>query len=149
MFPFLSRSFINRAGILFRILEAQRRQQEFTEHGFELFSLPIKEFKGYQSPRDVEELEFEVSHISAVRGGFGVSKKRVKFWRAQLLAPDFGEIPEHIVIQLEGAGVLWLEGSKIVLHDSIPEIDELAQRLALWERYRAKVPYHQIDRHRD
>ncbi len=149
MFPFLSRSFINRAGILFRVLEAQRRQQEFAEGGFELFSLPIKKFKGYRSPRNLEELEYEVSHISAVKGGFGVSRKRVKFWHRQLVSPNFGEIPTHIITQLVGCGVFDIRkktGYSEIDFSSITyaKIDELAQRLALWERYRAGVPYHQI-----
>ena len=68
MFPFFSRDFINRAAIFFRVLEAQQRQRKFTENGFTLYSLPIKKWKAYKTPRILEELEYEISHISAVKG---------------------------------------------------------------------------------
>jgi len=128
MLTFFTRDIINRLGLLAGVLEEQRRQRDFLEGGFQLFSLPIKKWKAYQSERNLNELDFIISHVSGVKGGFGVSKKRVRHWLRKL---DTVDVPPSIAKQLS-------------LDSTLEFARDIAQRLALWERYRAGVPYHQI-----
>lgn len=107
------------------LLRHHRRPSDAFTVDADISSIPIprgKE-KAYPGERNVDELDMIVVHITAVSGGFGVSPKRVRFWKGALYD---GDVPDAIASHLP---------------DAHP--DENARRLALWERYRA-CPYHQI-----
>lgn len=114
------------------VTELQRRQVIFAgPHGFDLSSWtpPPDKAKAYVGRvHDLGELDTIVVHITAVRGGFGVSARRVRFWQAVL--DGSARPPERFPVDLLRAL-------------PIGRIEDQARRLALWERYRT-VPYHQI-----
>jgi hypothetical protein len=101
-----------------------RIQISFNPSGFELFDLPIKKWKAAKELRTPDEINLIVAHITAVDGGFGVSKKRVAFWEKQLL--NIGDEYRDLISQIPDRE------------------DATAQRLALWERFRGTLSYHQI-----
>lgn len=112
-------------------VEAQTRQITFAgATGFDISELPIPaaKLKAYKTPRNLDELDLIVAHVTGVRSGFGVMKAAVQRWRKSLDA-GLGAYP-LLRAQLEVAGAL-------------DDLDDLARRLATWERYR-ETPYHQI-----
>lgn len=126
---FAARTFIEAALVSLGINERQRQQATFNgDEGYELFDaagrplFPITKAKAYAKPRDVRIVDLCVVHVTAVRGGFGVSKSRLKYWRARL---DKGDLPTVLTMQLPEESTA----------------DEDAHRLALWERL-VNVPYH-------
>lgn len=130
MFPWAIRSILEALQVAAGIAERQREQVTFAEDGFDLTRsevLPVVEPKMYKTLRNLDELDFIVSHVTAVTGGFGVSKKRVRYW-AEIL--DSSSMRLALLLEEHG------------LTDEPPTL--LAQRIALWERYRKNVPYHQI-----
>jgi hypothetical protein len=122
MIPFFSRSTLTAWAVAVGLEERQQRQADFAADGFELFSLPVVKPRMYREPRDLSTLHRIVTHVTAVRGGFGVRKSRVRHWT------------DHIVNGRAVSTPLW--GDLGYPPDPV--------RLALWERYRAAVPYHQI-----
>jgi hypothetical protein len=115
------------------IYQPQTKQTVFADSGFEMFSssgehlFPITEAKAYTKPRNVEIVDLIVGHISAVSGGFGVSKARKKYW-LKALQGSGGHISPLLLRQFP---------TPILL------VEDAAERLALWERF-ANVPYHEI-----
>lgn len=136
--------------------ETQERQRQFAEHGWNLFALPIEDWNAYKEPRALEDLDFIVTHVTDVKGGFGVSKLALSKWLRRLRANQPGLYNstgyEAIDSQLVDAGVwtpAWTFDETTVhrcftLVGGSDQLPLLARRLALWERYRGKVPYHQI-----
>lgn len=115
---------------LARIHEEQRKQVEFSQEGFELWEtgLPIIKDKSYPHKRHLAtELDLVVTHVTDVKGGFGVSRKRVKHWSGLIDG------------ELLSAGML----EQLSRFAHTKPLD-LAQRIALWERFHGTVPYHQI-----
>lgn len=112
--------------------ELQRRQVVFNgADGFDLteWMPPDEKWKAYrQRFHDLEKLDTIVVHITAVRGGYGVSRRRVAFWEQVLMGTK--KPPSRFPVEL-------LE----VL--PLGTLKDQASRLALWERYR-NAPYHQI-----
>lgn len=150
MFLLNTRTLINNLGLALRILQGQQRQEKFSKEGFKLFPeadnefkldpdwpFPVLKWKAYADPRNFDELDFEISHITAVRGGYGVRKKQVKSWRDGLRAVGVDVLHPLLEEQLKKAGALEELSNPDV-------IDALAHRLALWQRYREGTPYHQI-----
>lgn len=128
---FALRSLIEAAKVAAGINERQQPQTDFADAGFELFDangkplLPIVKAKAYNTPRDVRSVDLIVVHVTAVKGGFGVSKSRVL---AMTKAFENGqELPAELLSQLPANVPSSLQG----------------KRLALWERFK-NVPYHQI-----
>lgn len=116
------------------IFEAQQPQEDFADSGFEMFSangahyFPITEAKAYANPRDVRLVDLIVVHVTAVTGGFGVSKSAVKRWTQALMNDHIAALPPGLQAQFS----------------EMPEdLNLFARRLALWERF-ANVPYHQV-----
>ena len=152
MFPFALRSIVENFQKAVALAEEQARQRQFSADGFELFELPIHKWKMYTEPRALDELDFIVTHVTAVKGGFGVSKKALQRWEALLRGMGPGEVNTTglpvIDLQLTKAGVwtpVYKPDSAVVRHYEMDApLRELAHRLALWERYRGGVPYHQI-----
>lgn len=124
----LLRNAIEQARIAVGLLQRQVRQRAFADEGFDISCLPIppgKE-KAYPGERDMAQLDLIVVHITGVNGGFGVSPRAVKRWQKRIIT---GDLDPLLRAQVARAGVT--------------NIQALAQRLALWERYRA-CPYHRI-----
>jgi hypothetical protein len=166
MFPFAVRSLYENLLKALAVHEEQERQRQFAEQGWELFPMPIKKWKAYKEPRVLDELDFIVTHVTAVRGGFGVSKRAVSKWLKILRGdgPNVVNPTGHPVIDLQlteagvwapsfsvkAAGLTSTEDAKFSHYFFEEEehaerlLQELARRLALWERYRSGVPYHQI-----
>lgn len=152
MTPFAIRSIIEQLKVTVASHERQQPQTAFHVNGFELYALPIVEWKMYKEDRDLDNLDFIVSHITAVKGGFGVAKSKVKAWDQKLRA---GTVPDALMLQLARAGAVDVETRLPEAGDNVTLLkprfvltDEqraaVAKRLALWERFRASVPYHQI-----
>jgi hypothetical protein len=122
------RNAIEQAKIATGILHRQVRQAAFRDEGFDISSLPIQKGKekAYPDPRDMSRLDLIVVHITGVNGGFGVSPKAVTRWQKRIAC---GDIPAELRRQIADAGQT--------------NIQAMARRLALWERYRA-CPYQRI-----
>ena len=131
MFPYMTRDLAEALRVWFIAYERQVRQYRFATDGFEMYPLPIKKWKMYTKRRNLDELDFIVTHVTAVEGGFGVSKRRVRHWLKQLKKGVLSDALRH---QLAKAGPFFSSEDRLLA----------AKRLALWERYRAGVPYHQI-----
>ena len=123
------------------LYEAQRKQAMFADAltGWEMYNaangahyFPITEAKAYKTPRVLSALDLIVVHVTAVKGGFGVSKSRVKYWAKLLDAHGIDDLPDGLAHQL-------LDAHGNFIHSET----DLAQRLALWERF-SNVPYHQV-----
>ena len=131
--------------IAIALAERQARQAQFRQDGFSLYSMPIKNWKAYKTPRDLSTLQYIITHVTAVNGGFGVSRQARRRWERQLgddtlLASTGYPLIDH---QLTEAGI-WIprpEGFEPLGDETALTI---ARRLGLWERYRGSVPYHQI-----
>lgn len=129
MFGLAIRSLVEAARVAAGTHERQVKQASFADAGFELFDLPVKAAKAYPKPRDVSKVDLVVVHVTAVRGGFGVSKSAVAKWTKQI-RDGFPTTPPSIVGQLP-------------ILDLDADVTLAARRLALWERFR-DVPYHGI-----
>jgi len=130
MIPWSIRNFLELALRASGANEEQLRQTTFG--GTTGFDLTTWESGKKQHPRkrhDLETLDLVVCHVSAVTGGFGVTKRAVKRWRKLL---DAGAILHGKELPIEILEAL-----------PIGENEDRARRLALWERYR-NIPYHQI-----
>lgn len=125
---FALRSIVEAARVKLGTHERQAPQSDFADNGFELFDLPIRKQKAYSRPRDVTRVGLVVVHVTAVRGGFGVSRSAVARWRSEIEA-GFPTLAPSIVGQFP------------IVEDGNVEL--AAKRLALWERFR-DVPYHQV-----
>lgn len=152
MNPFSIRSIVEQLDVTLGRAERQEPQTTFREDGFELFALPVVAWKMYKQPRDLDNLDFIVSHVTAVKGGFGVSGSKVKAWDKRLRE---GTVHDALMIQLARAGAVGVDTTIPEAGDNVTLLkpryiisDEqraaVSRRLALWERYRAGVPYHQI-----
>lgn len=146
MLPFSVRNIAEQIKIAASLSEAQLQQTDFHPHGFELFSLPITKPKMDARLRDLDTLDLIVSHVTAVTGGFGVATSRVVAWRDLIRGQH---VPLPIMAQLAdamaGTGqVVKLANGDLVFVGDDEQVMMLARRLALWERYRGTVPYHQI-----
>jgi hypothetical protein len=115
------------------IYQPQTKQTVFADSGFELFDeqghiFPITEAKAYPKPRNVGIVDLMVGHISAVKGGFGVSAARKRYWLREL-----GDTRRawHPSLTKQLVALPPMAAAAI------------AERLALWERF-ANVPYHEI-----
>src|SRR5688572_3826693 len=100
------RNAMEQARIAVGQLERQVRQAHFVEGGaFDISSLPIPKGKekAYPDPRNVAELNTIVVHVTGVRGGFGVSKRRVKHW-------ENAPVPDGLLRQL-GATTMYVSQS--------------------------------------
>ncbi len=111
----------------------QQPQLEFARRGFfDTTSMLKDETKIYPGTRTLDSIRLVVAHVTDIRGGFGVTKRRVAAWR-KLLVQYYESGSDPMVGQAE-------------LLDLLPEdegLDLSANRLALWERYCA-CPYHWI-----
>ncbi len=110
------------------INEEQARQVTFGgADGFDLTSWEKGTKQNNRKSHDLEELALVVGHVTDVTGGYGVSKRRVKFWlRALRNGTAMEMVPSQVFF-------------------SLPYGEDIgrARRLALWERYR-NAAYHQI-----
>lgn len=115
---------------ILRRTEAQAKQIAFAAGGFDIGELPIPagKLKAYSTPRNVDDLDLIVTHVTDVRGGFGVSRKALARWRKEI-GKGMRVMP-RLAAQLEQAGAL-------------EDLELLARRLATFERYR-ETPYQQI-----
>lgn len=102
------RNAIEQAQIAVGLLDRQVRQVAFQPDAFDNTATPVPKgkTKAYPDPRNMSELDTIVVHVTGVRGGFGVTSKRVRELQKQL-------------------------GS--TTHESI---NRIAQRIALHERYK-------------
>ncbi len=118
------RSLFEALQIALQLRERQLRQEHFREEGFDIGALPIGKLKASKIIR-LAPLSLAIYHVTDVTGGFGVSKRRLKYWRDALVNhPE--RIPDAIREQLPDV-----------------DIEKNAHRLTLWERYR-NTPYHTI-----
>lgn len=147
-----SRNAIEAAKLALGVSVKQERQRAFPARGFDLTEWePRKEKYDPRRPHDVTGLSVIVVHVTAVRGGFGVSRRRVAFFEkclrwiaehrsANALVNAGWSVPDTVLGQLPGLQ----DGPFTTMqHVSASKIHEYAHRLALWERYR-EVPYHQV-----
>ena len=131
--------------IAIALAERQARQEKFRQDGFSLYSMPIKDWKASKAYRDLSTLQYIITHVTAVNGGFGVSKPARRRWESvlgddTLLSSTGYPLIDH---QLTEAGI-WAprpEGFEPLGNETSLTI---ARRLGLWERYRGFVPYHTI-----
>lgn len=126
MFAF--RNVLNVLAIAARVNEQQRRQETFAARAFDIGSIPWTKRKGSRRKRHVGHIDRIVIHVTGVHGGFGVSKRLRKRWERTV---EIGRVDTDLVAQLVEARANRFGDGK------------LAQRLALWERYR-NTPYHEI-----
>lgn len=127
MLPFSIRNWIELSLVSAGINERQERQEEFSVLGFD--NRPWENGRRqYRRRREIESVDLMIGHVSAVKGGFGVGKKRVAFWLAVLLGKR--ACPSDAMAMVKQVVALGNPRKQ-------------AHRLALWERYR-KLPYHQI-----
>lgn len=137
MSPFITRSIIENLREWLGGLSRQADQYRFANRGFDLTPFPIVKPKTYGLIRDIDNCNMVVDHISAVDGGFGTTERVRKKWRNMLLGRS---LPEGIQTLLCEAGLLGTNGLLLVPSN----VDALAERLALWERFHASVAYHRI-----
>lgn len=119
--------------------ERQTEQVDFATRGFELYDvetgaplLPITAKKAYNTPLSPDTTDETTVHVTAVRGGFGVSKSRVQYWREEI-DDAFRHTNPLLVAQL-------YEAHKVPVGEILP-LELAARRLATWERFK-NVPYH-------
>lgn len=110
------------------IEEAQERQQTFAKRAFDIGSMPWSKRKAHRRLRLPGSVDRIVIHVTGVRSGFGVNKRARKRWERTV---EHGLVDADLVKQLVDAEANRFGDGK------------LAQRLALWERYR-DTPYHEI-----
>lgn len=127
-----TRSALNWLGITLGLLEAQVPQNRFHPAFFNISELPIPDgfLKASHVPRKAADLDTSVVHITAVSGGFGVSRKSLAIWDAAVSA---GILQKRFPLLYE----------QLRASQALDDHDLLVRRLATWERYR-KTPYHQI-----
>lgn len=157
------RSTINSIQIFLKLLEAQAEQKSFHPDDFDLDALPLPSpnHKASATPRDPSDLDMITVHVTAVKGGFGVSRRARQRWEKRMddgiLWVPLSLMP--IARQLEAAGVLrghpfgdgagegkgaaFSPARQGYAFQMLDDPQRIARRLALWERYRS-VPYHEI-----
>lgn len=147
MFPFLFRDYYENLLKSLGTHEQALYQRDFAAEGFEMWEtgLPITKDKSHPRKRHVppEELTLIVGHVSAVKGGFGVSKRRVDHWTAKVGAHRSITLADGMAKQLVDAKALARDADGVFLPFATPA-REVGQRIALWERFHGTVPYHQI-----
>lgn len=125
---FIYRNLVSTLARFAAIEEAQQRQQTFAKRAFDIGSMPWSKRKAHRRLRLPGEVDRIVIHVTGVRDGFGVSIYRRQQWEQTI---DRGLVDADLVKQLVDAEANRFGDAK------------LAQRLALWERYR-DTPYHEI-----
>lgn len=131
-----SRSVTTSALVALGLLERQAPQTVYIGSYWDIGELPIPAGKLKAAPGERPVPNTIVVHITAVRGGFGVSRRAVKRWRDALETRSLG-LPTGLLCQLQVAGLVSSTQPRAF------DPDALAHRLALWERYRS-TPYHMI-----
>jgi hypothetical protein len=127
-----TRNALNWLGVTLGLLEQQAQQNRFHPWQFDIgeMDIPPKNLKAYPTPRDPSTIVTNVIHITAVNGGFGVSRKSVDIWDAAISAGILQKRFPNLYGQLQVAGAL-------------DDHNLLVKRIATWERFRS-TPYHQI-----
>jgi hypothetical protein len=97
--------------------------------------LPITKPKANKSPRSEANLDTIVAHVTAVRGGFGVAKKRLAYWRKFLESGT-------LILNNGDTGNL---GFRLYLDvtKNAKSIEDACRVLALCERFK-NTPYHTL-----
>jgi hypothetical protein len=131
--------------IAMQLAERQIEQQKFRQGGYELFELPVEQWKASSRLRDLSKLNYIVTHVTAVKGGFGVSSTARKRWERILGSGRLLRSTGHPSLdeQLEAGGVWFRREGGFEPADG-EDTRSIANRLGLWQRYRSSVPYHQI-----